>query len=205
MDTTTADTAAIEQTSGDKRDQFHITDEAAANWYARKLANIETERARVKAQAAQILALLDTDEQRLRFRFEAEAREWARGELERRFKGRRRSLPLLQGTFAFRQVPAALRLDDEAAALDYAERRAAFKGNPEGTGPADFPNCAPLVPVLDAATYRQAAANWFEQTGELLPGVASVPERETFAVRFTAGERFGKDSGNDGKEEQAGS
>ena len=42
----------------------------------------------------------------------------------------RRSLTLLQGTFAFRCVPAALKLADEVAALDYAERRAAFKGNP---------------------------------------------------------------------------
>ena len=123
--------------------EFHITDEAGANWYARKLATIEAERARVKAQAAKIVAQLDSDENSLRARFEAEAREWARQELARR-GNRRRSLTLLQGTFAFRQVPAALRLADEAAALDYAERRAAFKGNPEGTGPADFPNCAPL-------------------------------------------------------------
>ena len=163
--------------------------------YACKLANIEAERARVKAQAARMVAQLDADEQRLRFRFEAGAREWARAELDRRYKGRRKSLTLLQGTFAFRAVPPTLRLADEAAALDYAERRAAFKGNPEGTGPADFPPCAPLVPVLDAVTYRQAAANWFEQTGELLPGCVHVGERETFAVRFTTGERFRKDSG----------
>jgi len=29
--------------------EFHITDEAGANWYAKKLATIEAERARVKA------------------------------------------------------------------------------------------------------------------------------------------------------------
>ena len=171
---------------------FHITDEAGANWYARKLAGIEAERARVKAQAAKIVAQLDSDENSLKDRFEAEAREWARAELAQR-GNRRRSLALLQGTFAFRAVPATLRLDDLAAALDYAERRAAFKGKPETagmTGPADFPNCAPLQPVLDAATYRTAAADWYARTSELLPGVASLPEHENFAVRF------GKDSGN---------
>jgi len=29
---------------------FHITDEAGANWYARKLANIEAERARAPTE-----------------------------------------------------------------------------------------------------------------------------------------------------------
>ncbi len=167
--------------------EFHITDEAGANWYARKLANIEAKRARVKAQAAKIIAGLDGDEYSLKDRFEAEAREWARAELAGR-GNRRRSLALLQGTFTFRAV---------AAALDYAERRAAFKGNPDKTGPADFPNCARLEPTLDAATYRTAAADWYAQTGELLPGVASLPEHETFAVRF------GKDSGKEADEAAA--
>ena len=36
--------------------EFHITDEAGANWYARKLAGIEAERARVKVQNAKINA-----------------------------------------------------------------------------------------------------------------------------------------------------
>ncbi len=35
---------------------FCIDSEERANWYARKLAGIEAERARVKAQAAKIVA-----------------------------------------------------------------------------------------------------------------------------------------------------
>ena len=171
--TTTETTAAIEQSSGDKRDQFHITDEAGANWYARKLANIETERARVKAQAAAIVAQLDTDEQRLRFRFEAEAREWARAELAMR-GNRRRSLTLLQGTFAFRTVPATLRVDDLAAALSTAATLGAVK--------------------VDAAAYRAAAIEAQKATGELLPGVVIVPPSEHFGINF------GKDSGKEGDE-----
>ncbi len=185
-----------EQPNTEQPEAFCIDSEERANWYARKLANIEAERARVKAQAAKIIAQLDGDENSLKDRFEAEAREWARAELAQR-GNRRRSLALLQGTFAFRAVPATLRLDDPAAALDYAERRAAFKGNPDKTGPADFPNCARLEPTLDAATYRTAAADWYAQTGELLPGVASLPEHETFAVRF------GKDSGKEADEAAA--
>ncbi len=147
---------------------FCIDSEERANWYARKLANIEAERARVKAQAARIVAQLDSEEKSLRDRFEAEAREWARGEIDRRYKGRRRSLTLLQGTFAFRAVPATLRVDDLAAALNTAASLGAVK--------------------VDEAAYRRAALDARKATGELLPGCVIVPEREHFGVSF------GKDS-----------
>jgi len=156
---------------------FHITDEAGANWYARKLAGFEAERARVTAQAAKIKAQLDADEKSLKDRFEAEAREWARAELDRRYKGRRRSLALLQGTFAFRAVPATLRVDDVAAALSTAATLGAVK--------------------VDAAAYRAAAVEAQKTTGELLPGVVIVPERESFGVTF------GKDSHDSGGKEDA--
>jgi len=157
--------------------EFHITDEAGANWYARKLAGFEAERARVSAQAAKIKAQLDSDEKSLRDRFEAEAREWARAELDRRYKGRRKSLALLQGTFAFRAVPATLRVDDVAAALSTAATLGAVK--------------------VDAAAYRAAALDAQRTTGELLPGCALVPEREHFGINF------GKDSGDGAGKEAA--
>ena len=106
---------------------------------------------------------VDTDEKRLRDRFEAEAREWARAELAKR-GNRRRSLALLQGTFAFRTVPATLRVDDTAAALNTAVSVGAVR--------------------VDTAAYRAAALEARDATGELLPGVVIVPEHETFAVRF---------------------
>lgn len=152
---------------------FHITDEVGANWYAKKLGGIEAERARVTAQAAKIKAQLDADEKSLRDRFEAEAREWARGELDRRYKGRRRSLALLQGTFAFRSVPATLRVDDVAAALSTAATLGAVK--------------------VDVAAYRAAALDAQKATGEILPGVALVPTREHFGITFGHAGMTGKD------------
>ncbi len=113
------------------------------------------------------MAQLDADEKSLRDRFEAEAREWARAELARR-GNRRRSLTLLQGTFAFRMVPATLRVDDVAAALNTAVEVGAVK--------------------VDADAYRRHALDTLKQTGELLPGCVQQGEREHFAVRF------GKDS-----------
>ena len=156
------------ETMNEQPEAFHITDEAGASWYARKLAAIETERARVKAQNARINAQLDSEEKSLRDRFEAEAREWARQEIDRRYKGRRKSLALLQGTFAFRAVPATLRVDDVGAALNRAAELGAVK--------------------VDVDTYRKAAIEARKATGEILPGVVIVPEREHFGVSF------GKDS-----------
>ena len=83
-------------------------------------------------------------------------------ELDRRYKGRRKSLALLQGTFAFRAVPATLRVDNVAAALNTAASMGAVK--------------------VDAAPYRQAALEAQRATGELLPGCVIVPPSEHFGV-----------------------
>ena len=156
--------------------EFHITDEASANWLLRKLANLEAERARVKAQAARIVAQLDADEKHLRDLYEAEAREWARQELGKR-AGRRRSLPLLQGTLAFRTVPPSLRVEDVAAALSTAAELGAVR--------------------VDVAAYRDAAITALQERGEILPGCVRDGEREHFAIRF------GKDSGTDSESTNA--
>jgi len=116
---------------------------------------------------ARIIAQLDGEEKSLRDRFEAEAREWARAELAKR-RNRRRSLHLLQGTFAFRTVPATLHVDDLAAALSTAASLGAVK--------------------VDAEAYRRYALDTLKRTGEVLPGCVQQGEREHFSVRF------GKDS-----------
>jgi hypothetical protein len=167
-----ASAAAPAEQQQEQRPEFHITDEAGANWYARRLASIEAERARVRAQAAQIVAQLDADEKSLRDRFEAQAREWARAELAKR-GNRRKSLVLLQGTFAFRTVPATLRVDDVAAALNTAVEVGAVK--------------------VDADAYRRHARGTLKATGEILPGCVHQGEHENFAVRF------GKDAGIGGE------
>ena len=82
---------------------------------------------------------------------------------------RRRSLTLLQGTFAFRTGPATLRVDDLAAALNTAVAVGAVK--------------------VDADAYRRHALETLKATGEILPGCVPVGEREHFGVDF------GKDNG----------
>ena len=164
----------------DKAAVFVIDSESSANWYLRQLANIEAEKTRVKEQAAARLAELDSDAARLRFQFEPQAREWARGEANNR---RRQSVTLLNGTFAFTAFKAGFRIVDEAAAIAHARETL-----PE------------LVTVetqtiererFDKAAYLQAA----QDTGEVLPGLDSFPAGETFAVKFpdaTKGKGKGK-------------
>lgn len=147
---------------------FRIDSEDAANWYLRRLANIEAEKSRVQAQAALIVKQLDADAENLRFIYDADLQEWTRAELSRR-GNRRKSLALLQGTACFRSVPPSLKISDPAAALAYAL------------------SCVPAAvtarPTLDADKYRQAA-NEALQNGEILPGVETVPAREAFSVKF---------------------
>lgn len=95
-------------------------------------------------------------------------------QLDRRYKGRRRSLHLLQGSFTFRAVPATLRLDDPAATLGAVK--------------------------VDAAAYRAAALDAQKTTGELLPGVVIVPPREHFAVNFGKDSHDSPGAGKEGDE-----
>ena len=164
---TTNETTVAEAPEGE-RQEFHIDSAERADWLLKKLAAIESERALIRAQAAQMIGQLDADEKGLRDRFEAELREWGRAELLRR-GGRRKSLPLFHGTLTYRSVPPSLRVDDVAAALNRAVEMGAVK--------------------VDAAGYRAAALAALKDSGELFPGVEIVPEREHFGIRF------GKDSG----------
>ena len=76
----------------------------------------------------------------------------------------RRSITLLQGTLAFSVHAPTVKLADPGAAMERAQELGTLRVDTEG--------------------YQKAAAAAFRETGELLPGVEAVPERETFAARF---------------------
>ena len=153
-----------------EREQFHIDSDQAAEWFLRKLANIETEKARITAQAAEMVRQLDCDAQRLRHFYEGELLDYARRKLAVQ-GNRRRSLTFFQGTVAFRTVAPSVKVSNPAAALVYAQ---------ENGLPA-----VKTVVTLDAAAYRAAADAHMQETGELLPGLETTPEHETH--RFTFG------------------
>ena len=74
-----------------------------------------------------------------------------------------------------RCVPATLRVDDVAGALDTAAGMGAVK--------------------VDTAAYRAAALDAQKTTGELLPGCVIVPPSKHFGVSFGHAGMTGKDSG----------
>ena len=149
--------------------EFHIDSENAANWYLRKLANIESEKQRVTMQAAQIVKQLEADAEGLRYCFDGELEAWTRQELAKK-GNRRKSLILLQGTLQFRTVPAGVKLADLASATHYAT--------------AVLPDLVKTTPTLDTLKYRSVALTALAKTGELLPGIEQTPEREAFTVKF---------------------
>jgi phage host-nuclease inhibitor protein Gam len=160
------DTDAQETTD---RQQFHIDSDSAAEWLLRRLANIEAEKARITAQAAEMVRQLDSDAQRLRHLYEGELLDYCRRKMAEG-GNRRRSCTFLQGTVAFRYVGPSVKVADPAAALVYAQD----SGLP----------AVKTVVTLDAAVYRAEAERHMQETGELLPGVETTPEHETHRLTF---------------------
>lgn len=150
-------------------EDFCIDSQARAEWLLRKLANIEAEKARVTAQAADICKELETDRESLLFRYGLQLQQWAEEELKRR-GGRKKTLRTLQGTLNFRHQGAGLRLYDADAALQHARSES-------------LPVLKTTV-SLDTAAYRTLAEQRFAETGVTLPGVETTPERENFSITF---------------------
>ena len=148
---------------------FCIDSDQRAEWLLRKLANLEAERVRVTAQAQAIVKQLTADAEDLHFLYGAQLESYCRAKLAQS-GNRRRSVHFLQGTCAFRTVPAGLRISDQAAALHFAQDC--------GLGVVRH------VATLDAAGYRDLAAKHLVDTGETLPGVETTPARDAFAIKF---------------------
>ena len=147
---------------------FMVNDEKSANWYLRKLANITGEQQRIQTQAAQIVAQLEADANGLKHLYAGQLEAYCRARLQET-GNRRKSITMLQGTCAFRTVPAGFRLTDTAAALRFAK---------------ECGGMLKTVETLDAEAYRAAADHALEAYGELYPGMETTPEREAFSVRF---------------------
>ena len=145
-----------------------VNDEKSANWYLRKLANIDAEQQRVQMQAAQIVAQLEADADGLKHLYAGQLEAYCQARLNET-GNRCKSITMLQGTCAFRTVPAGFQLTDTNAALRFAK---------------ECGGMLKTVETLDAEAYRVAADHALEAYGELYPGMETTPERESFSVRF---------------------
>ncbi len=155
-------------TTLDELKPFTIDDEAKANWLLRKLGNIDSEVARVKAQADAIIRGLETDRERLLFLFEGQLKDLCRSMLGE--NGRSKSVKFLQGTCAFRTVPAGFKLTNEMTALAFVK--------------TTHPEAVKLIERVDWEAYKQLAQSAYQSHGKLLPGVDHVPARESFLLKF---------------------
>jgi phage host-nuclease inhibitor protein Gam len=142
---------------------FVIDSEERANWYLRKLGNIDAERIRVKAQAAAIADDLDREYEGLEARHQADLEVWANANLP---KGKK-SIKLLQGTVAFRNVPPSISVADKDAALQWADTN--------GRG-----DMAIIARSIDTEKYKAL----FKETGQYLPGIKVTAAHESCKITF---------------------
>jgi hypothetical protein len=149
---------------------FHITDEASALWLLRKLANLDAEKKRIKKQAEALLRTLDAETDSLKHLYMGELEYWAKEELEKK-GNRRKTLHTLQGTLRFRHQEAYLAIEEEVPAIEYADNE-------------ELTHCLNLTWELNRSAYIALARKHFAETGELLPGVTHIPERESFTLSF---------------------
>lgn len=149
--------------------EFRITDDAAADWLLKQYSCIDAEIALIQAQAAAAVTRLKSDRENLERLYQSELEEYTRQRLQGEKRGRK-SVILPHGTVQFRKVPAGLKVVDPAAALLYAQDHC--------------PDVVLNAPHLDAAHYRELAQNALNSTGEILPGVEYVGERESFSIKF---------------------
>ena len=147
---------------------FHITNEAGALWYLRRLANLEAEARRIRQQAERMITALESEAEGLKRVYQGELENWTRQELAKQ-GNRRRTLHTLQGTLRFRHVPSRLAID-EPAALRYAAE--------------SLPALVVTRQELDRAAYLEEAKRRLEETGELMEGIDITPEKESFTVSF---------------------
>ena len=143
---------------------FVIDTADRAEWLLSKLANLDAEADRTKANTAKRLQEIAADRAQLLYRFEADITAWARQEADRR---RRKSVTLANGVISFRAVPARFAVSDEAAATEAA--RAACPAAVE----------AVTVTRLD----RRALLDYVEATGELIDGVELIPASESVSIK----------------------
>jgi hypothetical protein len=121
IDVSTGEVLAIEQPAG-----FTVRDQASAEWVLERIFDAESQEAalgeRLRIIAKNIVEMQAAQRRRvewLRKRFEPELRQWAEHELEGK---RTRSIRTPFGTLSFRKGQRKVAVDDEAPAVEWAEK-----------------------------------------------------------------------------------
>lgn len=146
-------------------EQFHVHDDATANWVVRKILEARAYAKHCAEWCDREQARAQRDEEFLMFRFGQQLLEHARKRIGEQ-GGRRKSVNLPAGTIGFRHEGAKLLVDDEAKVIEWAKRT-----RPE------------LVCVVERLS-KSGLNQHLEETGEAPDvGVHIEPAREKFYVK----------------------
>jgi len=147
---------------------FVIDTADRAEWLLGKLAAIDAEADRMRANTVKRIAELDADRESLLYRFGEQLTAFCRAESDRR---RRKTVTLANGSVSFRAVPERFVIADMDAATETAR----------AVCPAAL--VTETVTRLDRAAFLDAARAALSGAGELLPGVELLPASESVSIK----------------------
>ena len=153
------------------RDAFQINSLSALEWYIGKIADRESLKKRIQAQADAMIADVDREIAGLTWRFGDQAEVFLRAQLT----GKKKSLKTLRGTIGLRKTPARVSVQDPVALL--AELPDDLREQVAVTKP-DTTILNRLIKVIDGKAYRA-------DTGEEVAasGLVVKPESEKLYVK----------------------
>ena len=150
-----------------------IDSEEKANWYLRRLGNLNAEKQRITYQHNAMLINLDRQIASLTGRHALDLEHYAARMLD---GTKDQTLRLSQGSCIFRVVPQSIRLGDRVAATAWAQAHA-----------ADLVTVR-TEDVLETNALRKLAQQRLDADGELIPGMEVTPAHLSFRVAFGGGE-----------------
>lgn len=152
---------------------FVLDTREKCDWFLRKLAEFDAEEERIKAQSAAMLARNKSDRDSFQARFYEQFQRFVAEQVAADKKGRK-SVIFFNGTASFRTIAPQIVLDNPQDAITTA--RAVL---PSAITTEQREN-------FDKAAFLAYAAQQFEATGEILPGVRRTEERESFSVKVAS-------------------
>jgi hypothetical protein len=162
------------QTTTEAKEPFIINSRERVDWYLRKLANLEAEELRIKAQAEKMLRQVQSDRESLVQHFQPQVENFVREELEAT-KSKRRSIAFFHGTVGFVAVPPRLVVESEADALQTARLVC-----PEAIVEV------PATEKLDKKVLGEYAKWQLAEAGEIIPGYGLTEGGVRLSVKFPA-------------------
>lgn len=169
--------------------EFTVQTAEHADWVLKKIHAMDAELALVEAQARKMVKQIKSERERFAARFLPQVEAWALAELEAS-KGKKKSVALLHGTVQFTSTPARLTIENVADALQTARLVTPGAITTE------------TVEKLDREALLSYAAEQFEATGEILPGLKRTEGGNRMSLRFPKPE--GDDEGSNLRAEEGG-